>query len=249
MSVYFYVRSYLLQAESEDDLMCWVNTFEAAKRDVFLQQHLPRHPEPEEPYSPMVPDSTGPSFSFSSEDLAGAQEGVLTRSNGDAEESNALGLGLSWAASVPGVSLLLGSYAGTGAGPSKSATEPSETTADKTTELESQATDQGTSASGSEMIKSDSKPWVSIGTARPTSSASANVSPVVDTESPPHIRCRSAGDNSSVVHDQTAGHGQQQSEIEKLMKSSHHLVPKATPLPVSEYACSSCLSCYEKQGK
>lgn len=216
--------------------MSWVNTFEAAKRDVFFQQNTPKYPEPEEPYSPMIPDSTGPSFSFSGEDMAGSQEGILSLSNGDAEDSKPLGLGLSWAASVPGVSLLLGSYAGTGAGPAKSSTEVSET-AEKSTIVENQAADKEASSSGSELTKPDTKPSLAV-VSSPTAMlqqtrGSGPLPPVLDVDTILHSRSKSLGDNGNVVPE-TSGQSQQLSEIEKLMTSSHHLVPKATPLPVSE---------------
>lgn len=219
--------------------MSWVNTFEAAKRDVFMQQNVPRRPEPEEPYSPMITDSTNPSFSFSREDLAGSQDGTSPKSNGDSEESKPLGSLGGWAASVPGVSLLLSSYAGAGTTQAKSnlATE-SRDAPEADVDQDKQAGDEEITTSGSETAKPDSKSALAVVTTLPTlmqqTKDGGPLPPVLDTETLPSSRSKSLSEVSSTVPEPTSGHSQQLSEIEKLMNSSLHLVPKATPLPVSE---------------
>ncbi|KAF9149521.1 SNF1-interacting protein [Linnemannia schmuckeri] len=231
-------QSYLLQAETEDDLMSWVNTFEAAKRDMLLQQNLPRPHEPEEPYSPMIPDSAQPQFSFSGEDLLDA---ARAKPNSEAENSRPTGsLGLGWAANVPGVSLLLGSIgnntssATTKAG---SGTESSGNGADNTDKSTDQAGDSSEAKAGTEGSKPESQSSLSVSTSVPTlilpSKDGGPLPPVLDTEAQSMVRSRS-GTEVTVNPDRPAGHSQQQSEIERLMTSALHLVPKATPLAVSE---------------
>ncbi|KAH7055235.1 hypothetical protein BKA57DRAFT_453347 [Linnemannia elongata] len=231
-------QSYLLQAETEDDLMSWVNTFEAAKRDMLLQQHLPRPREPEEPYSPMIPDSAQPQFSFSGEDLLDAARAKL---NSETENSRPTGsLGLGWAANVPGVSLLLGSI---GNNASAAATKPgsgaetSRNSADNADKSAEQAGDSSEAKAGVEGSKPESQPSLSVNTTVPTlvlpSKDGGPPPTVLDTEAQPMVRSRS-GSEVTVNPDRPGGHSHQQSEIERLMTSSLHLVPKATPLAVSE---------------
>jgi hypothetical protein len=228
-------RSYLLQAETEDDLMSWVNTFEAAKRAVLLQQNLPIPHEPDEPYSPMIPDSAQPQFSFSGEDLLDAARAKL---NNEIENSRPPGsLGLGWAASVPGVSLLLGSYGSNTSTPTKptfgadagSGADSSEKGADQAGDSEVKANLEGS--------KLEPQPSLSITTTTPTLKLPATdgepIQPVLDTESLPMARPRS-GQDIVVNPDRPSGHSQQVSEIERLMTSALHLVPKATPIAVSE---------------
>jgi len=219
--------------------MSWVDTFEAAKRDVFMQQNVPRRPEPEEPYSPMILDSTSPSFSFSREDLAGSQEGTPPKSSGDADESKPLGSLGGWAASVPGVSLLLSSYAGAGTTQAKSnSATDSKDASDVDADQDKQTADEEIGASGSETVKPDSNSTLSAVTTLPTlmqqTKEGGPLPPVLDTETLPHSLSKSLGEVSSTPPEQTLGHSPQLSEIEKLMNSSLHLVPKATPLPISE---------------
>ncbi|KAF9358483.1 SNF1-interacting protein [Mortierella sp. AD094] len=202
-------QSYLLQAETEEDLLSWVGTFEAAKRDVLLQQYLPGKLEPEEPYSPLV-DSANPSFSFSGEELLGAS----MKSNEDSGESKSNGpLGLGWAANVPGVSLLLNSYAGNS---NYSAT-------DKNTDQEGQADQLEVKTEVDASL--DRKTSTPV---QPTTSTLAQ-----DIEGPTHSRSKFAGDSLASA-EQRSGHTQQISEIEKLMTSSLHLVPKTRPTFMSE---------------
>ncbi|KAF9995583.1 SNF1-interacting protein [Entomortierella chlamydospora] len=191
-------QSYLLQAETEEDLLSWVSTFEAAKRDMLLQQYLPGKPEPEGPYSPLV-DSATRSFSFSGEELLEAS----MKSNEDSGETKSnVPLGLGWAANVPGVNLLLNSYAGN-----------SNNSADQ------QEVKTEVDASLSTKASTPAQPTV------PTSTQ--------DIESPPHTHSRFAGDPLASA-EQSSGHIQQVSEIERLMKSSLHLVPKTKPTDMSE---------------
>ncbi|KAF9920933.1 SNF1-interacting protein [Linnemannia zychae] len=227
-------QSYLLQAETEDDLMSWVNTFEAAKRDMFLQQNLPRRHEPEEPYSPMVPDSAHPQFSFSGEDILAAQ----TRLNNETNGSRPIGpLGLGWAANVPGVSLLLGSYGNVTSG---SATKPGEESLGN----EGDSTDKAVAHTditpeakvGTEGSKPESQQSLSVNTTVPTLAQSVKeggAHPALDTDTQRMTRSRS-GHDIAVNPDRLPGHTQQVSEIERLMTSALHIVPKATPLAVSE---------------
>ncbi|KAF9089432.1 SNF1-interacting protein [Mortierella sp. AD031] len=233
-------QSYLLQAETEDDLMSWVNTFEAAKRHMFLQQNLPLPHEPEEPYSPMVPDSAHPQFPFSGEDLLDAARAKL---DSEAENSRPTGsLGLGWAANVPGVSLLLGSYGNnnnnTAAAATKSGsgTEASGNGTNNTDKGVDQAGDSSEAKDGAEGTKSDSLPALALDTSVPKLILPGKDGelqpPVLDTDAPPMVRTRST--EVAVNPDKPSGHSQQVSEIERLMTSSLHLVPKATPLAVSE---------------
>ncbi|KAK3837284.1 MAG: hypothetical protein JOS17DRAFT_733731 [Linnemannia elongata] len=230
-------QSYLLQAETEDDLMSWVNTFEAAKRDMFLQQNLPLPHEPEEPYSPMIPDSAQPQFSFSGDDLLDAARAKL---NSETENSRPTGsLGLGWAANVPGVSLLLGSIgnnASAAASKPGSGTETSKNGADNADKSAEQAGDSSEAKAGTEVSKPESQSSLSVNTTVPTlvfPSKDGGLPPVLDTETQPMVRSRS-GTEVTVNPDRPAGHSQQQSDIERLMTSALHLVPKATPLAVSE---------------
>ncbi|KAF8929529.1 SNF1-interacting protein [Dissophora ornata] len=225
-------QSYLLQAETEDDLMSWVNTFEAAKRDMLMQQTFPRHPESDEPYSP-IPDSANPSFSFSGEDLLAAETARL-KLNEETEESKSAGaLGLGWAANVPGVSLLLGSYAGINNPTNKPgpATDPSVPASNVAGENygQSNPVDQPDNNTGTAPPTPESRTGLGIDIGpvslpRPSS---------IDTEAAVHPRSRSVGEVSA-GSEQRSSHSQQLSEIEKLMTSSLHLVPKATHLAVSE---------------
>ncbi|KAG0313499.1 SNF1-interacting protein [Dissophora globulifera] len=222
-------QSYLLQAETEDDLMSWVKTFEAAKRDALMQQSVPRRQEPDDLYSP-VPDSANPSFSFSGEDLLAAETARLKASE-DAGDSKPTGpLGLGWAASVPGVSLLLGSYNNSSA--ISSANNHSNKAGSASidapgTVAVSSAGDDITTQDLAEKIKATEPP-----------KSEPRTVPIIDTT--PASLPRSAPvshSRSRSLEDATAGgsgHSQQLSEIEKLMTSSIHLVPKATPVAASE---------------
>ncbi|KAG0285873.1 SNF1-interacting protein [Linnemannia gamsii] len=229
-------QSYLLQAETEDDLMSWVSTFEAAKRNMFLQQNLPRPHEPEEPYSPMVPDSAQPQFPFSGEDLLDAARSKL---NSETENSRPTGsLGLGWAANVPGVSLLLGSIGNNvsaAAAKSGNEAESSGNGADSANKSADQAGDSSEAKVGTEGSKPESQSSLSVATTVPTLILPSKdpLPSVMDTETQPMVRSRS-GTDANVNSDRPAGHSQQQSEIERLMTSALHLVPKATPLAVSE---------------
>jgi hypothetical protein len=207
--------------------MSWVNTFEAAKRDVFLQQNFPQRPEPEEPYSPMVPDNSSPSFSFSGEDLlasASSKPGEDSNSTEISRPSGSLG---SWAASVPGVSLLLGSYAGNNTTTNTTASDPSVAT-NETGENESGSSNQPTNQDTESM------------STLPVDSPPASTQQVRDGPSPPPSL-----DTATLTHSRSmpifesaaepTEHTRQQSEIEKLMTSSLHLVPKAIPLATTEY--------------
>ncbi|KAF9956706.1 SNF1-interacting protein [Mortierella alpina] len=235
------IRSYLLQAETEDDLMSWANTFEAAKRDILLQQHLPRHSESDEPYSPMVPDSAHPSFSFTNDGLLDSQN--ADKATEESKFSAALGLG--WAANVPGVSLLLGTYAGSNPPSSKNSPIPdqhstlSENAEGSTDQPDlSLISETNTSAEGS---KPESKPAISVDTSSPVIQQQqqqpvkegAPSLPLLNTNLAPHPRAKSVGDIATNP-EQISGHSQQVSEIERLMTSSLHLVPRAAPLAVSE---------------
>ncbi|KAG0338073.1 SNF1-interacting protein [Podila humilis] len=212
-------QSYLLQAETEDDLMSWVNTFEAAKRDMFLQQHLPKPLESEEPYSPMVPDNSSPSFSFSGEDLMAS---ARLKSNEDANDTNKPSgtLGLGWAASVPGVSLLLGSYAGNSA-TSETPPSSSDTNETETVQQDTQNTQnmESQNVSGIETT-APALSQVTMNTTLPMEST-----PLTHSRSPPIIESSA----------EPGEHSRQPSELEKLMTSSLHLVPKATPIAATEY--------------
>ncbi|KAF9904244.1 SNF1-interacting protein [Linnemannia zychae] len=229
-------QSYLLQAETEDDLMSWVNTFEAAKRDMLLQQNLPVPHEPDEPYSPMIPDSAQPQFSFSGEDLLDAARAKL---NSETENSRPTGsLGLGWAASVPGVSLLLGSYGSNSSTPTKPTFGvDAGSGADSSDKGAAQTGDSSEVKTGAEASKLESQSSLSITTSVPTLKLPAkdgeSVPPVLDTDSQPMAHSRS-GQDITVNPDRPSGHSQQVSEIERLMTSALHLVPKATPLAVSE---------------
>ncbi|KAF9325920.1 SNF1-interacting protein [Podila minutissima] len=218
-------QSYLLQAETEDDLMSWVNTFEAAKRDVFLQQNFPQRPEPEEPYSPMVPDNSSPSFSFSGEDLLPSKQGDDSNSTETSKPSGSLGLG--WAASVPGVSLLLGSYAGNST-TSATTSDPSVATNEAgENELNSSTYPPNQDSESQSTLPADSAPPTSTQQSRDGSSPP----PSLDTATLTHSRSIPTIENAS---EPTTEHTRQQSEIEKLMTSSLHLVPKATPLATTD---------------
>lgn len=218
-------RSYLLQAETEDDLMSWVNTFEAAKRDVFLQQNFPQRPEPEEPYSPMVPDNSSPSFSFSGEDLLPSKQGDDSNSTETSKPSGSLGLG--WAASVPGVSLLLGSYAGNST-TSAITSDPSVATNEAgENELNSSTQPPNQDSESQSTLPADSAPPTLTQQTRDGSSPP----PSLDTATLTHSRSIPTIENA---YEPTTEHTRQQSEIEKLMTSSLHLVPKATPLATTE---------------
>lgn len=220
--------------------MSWVNTFEAAKRNMFLQQNLPPPHEPEEPYSPMIPDSAQPQFSFSGDDLLDAARSKL---NSETENSRPTGsLGLGWAANVPGVSLLLGSIGNNvsaGATKSRSGAESSGNGADSSDSADKSADQAGDFSEikvGTEGLKPESQSSLSVTTSVPTLILPSKDPPpsVLDTETQPMVRSRS-GTDVNVNPDRPAGHSQQQSEIERLMTSALHLVPKATPLAVSEY--------------
>ncbi|KAF9986670.1 SNF1-interacting protein [Modicella reniformis] len=221
-------QTYLLQAEAEDDLMSWVSTFEAAKRESLMQQGLPRRPEADEPYSP-IPDSANPSFSFSGEDVLKAAQ----LKSSEAEESKPSGpLGLAWAANVPGVSLLLGSYTGNNSpsnGKDEISNEPSTgcpDSADKNSEQEA-TQDSLQTTSGTDIPRTDSTQGLGI-------TANTNPRPpTLDTDASTHLRSWSVGDVPT-NSEQRSGHSHQLSEIEKLMTSSLHLVPKPTPLAVAE---------------
>ncbi|KAF9432445.1 SNF1-interacting protein [Entomortierella beljakovae] len=200
-------QSYLLQAETEEDLLSWVNTFEAAKRDALLQQCLPVKSEPEEPYSPMI-DSANRSFSFSEEELLGSLD---SKSNGESEEPKPSGsLGLGWAANVPGVSLLLNSYTGNNISPSNGSSEKNSSSTNQTDHLEN--TNEINVALDSVMAKSSQPTAPSNGQDAELDSSS-----------------RFTGEPPA-----SSGHSQQTSEIERLMTSSLHLIPKAKPPPASE---------------
>jgi hypothetical protein len=218
--------------------MSWVNTFEAAKRDMFLQQNLPRPHEAEEPYSPMIPDSAQPQFSFSGEDLLDAARAKI---NSETENSRLTGsLGLGWAASVPGVSLLLGSI-GNNVSPaitkSGNGAESSGNGPDNAGKGTDQAGDSSETKTGPEGSKPESQSSLPMTTSVPTLILPSNdpLPSVLDNGTQPMVRSRS-GTDVTVNPDRPTGHSQQQSEIERLMNSALHLVPKATPLAVSEYA-------------
>lgn len=186
--------------------MSWVNTFEAAKRDAIVQT-TPRRSEPDEPYSP-IPDSANPSFSFSGEDLLKAS----TKSTDESEDTKPTGpLGLAWAANVPGVSLLLNSMTGATNGPSTDTSD----NPDKSTEQVAPPNSSQTTSSTDP--KTDSAQTLTLDTGVST-----------------RQRSWSVGDAGSSA-DARSGHSQQVSEVERLMTSSLHLVPKPTPLPASEY--------------
>ncbi|KAF9123249.1 SNF1-interacting protein [Mortierella sp. 14UC] len=229
-------QSYLLQAETEDDLMSWVNTFEAAKRDMLLQQNLPVPHEADEPYSPMIPDSAQPQFSFSGEDLLDA---ARTKLNSETENSRPTGpLGLGWAANVPGVSLLLGSYGSNTSTPTKPTFgADAGSGADSPDKGADQTGDSSEVKAGAEGSKPESQSSLSTNTSVPTLKLPAKdgetATPVLETESQSMVRSRS-GQDITVNPDRPSGHSQQVSEIERLMTSALHLVPKATPLAVSE---------------
>ncbi|CAO3568152.1 unnamed protein product [Mortierella alpina] len=235
-------QSYLLQAETEDDLMSWANTFEAAKRDMLLQQHLPRHSESDEPYSPMVPDSAHPTFSFSDEGLLDSQN--AEKATEESKFSAALGLG--WAANVPGVSLLLGSY--TGSTPPSSKNSPVPDQHATLQETGDSVTDQPDAklASETEIDTEDSKPEskpelkpaASVDSSSPVIQQQpvkegAPPLPLLNTNLAPQSRSKSVGDVGTNP-EQVSGHSQQLSEMERLMTSSLHLVPRAAPMAVSE---------------
>ncbi|KAF9210801.1 SNF1-interacting protein [Podila verticillata] len=221
-------QSYLLQAETEDDLMSWVNTFEAAKRDVFLQQNFPQRPEPEEPYSPMVPDNSSPSFSFSGEDFLASARSKPGEDSNATETSKPSGSLGSWAASVPGVSLLLGSYAGNNTTTSTTTSDPSVATneaGENESGSSSQPTNQDTELQRQSTLPADSPP-------ASTQQAWDGPSPPpsLDTATLTHSRSMPIFESAS----ESTEHTRQQSEIEKLMTSSLHLVPKATPLATTD---------------
>ncbi|KFH66913.1 hypothetical protein MVEG_07438 [Podila verticillata NRRL 6337] len=221
-------QSYLLQAETEDDLMSWVNTFEAAKRDVFLQQNFPQRPEPEEPYSPMVPDNSSPSFSFSGEDFLASARSKPGEDSNATETSKPSGSLGSWAASVPGVSLLLGSYAGNNTTTSTTTSDPSVATneaGENESGSSSQPTNQDTELQRQNTLPADSPP-------ASTQQAWDGPSPPpsLDTATLTHSRSMPIFESAS----ESTEHTRQQSEIEKLMTSSLHLVPKATPLATTD---------------
>ncbi|KAI1315159.1 SNF1-interacting protein [Mortierella claussenii] len=217
-------QSYLLQAETEDDLMSWVNTFEAAKRDVLQQQNTPHLPEPDEPYSP-IPDSANQPFSFSGDDLLTAQTS-LSKSADEEEDpkptgsgSGASGLG-GWAANVPVVSLLLNSYAAKSDSPDNTTTS-TEKTSNAPPAQEVTALENNNNTALVETTMTDIPP-------PPNSLQHSSRPSTLDTDTSIHARSRSVGDMPA------GGHTHQLSEIEKLMNSSLHLVPKASPLAVSE---------------
>ncbi|KAI7831480.1 hypothetical protein BC939DRAFT_437194 [Gamsiella multidivaricata] len=212
-------QSYLLQAEAEDDLMSWVETFEAAKRDALLQQHLPRPQESDEPYSP-IPDSGNSGFSFSGENLLESEAAAREKSNNDSEESKSAGLlGLGWAVNVPGVSLLLGNNAvsnKTGSGTDSTTVDGADNNAEATNPADQSETKTSGEGQGT-TVETD----VSL---RPST---------VETDASAHVRSWSIGDVPAGP-EQRSGHTHQMSEIEKLMTSTLHLVPRTTPLAVSE---------------
>ncbi|KAF9420572.1 SNF1-interacting protein [Podila epigama] len=247
-------QSYLLQAETEDDLMSWVSTFEAAKRDVFMQQNIPRRPEPEEPYSPMVSDNAGPSFSFSGSDLmasAAAADSAKTNNESETGEANkpSGSLGLGWAASVPGVSLLLGSYAGNTTTSTSSSSSSSSSSATATASKVEGGTDNDATgnddSSGTKSANADDKTTKQADINEPQDASGSDFVvpafsqqakegsplPSLDISSLPQSRSMP---NMDSVNAEISEHTRQQSEIEKLMTSSHHLVPKATPIAISE---------------
>ncbi|KAF9113448.1 SNF1-interacting protein [Mortierella sp. AM989] len=198
-------QSYLLQAETEEDLLSWVSTFEAAKRDMLMQQCLPGKLEPEEPYSPVL-DSANPSFSFSGEELL---EAANLKSNVESGEPNPTGsLGLGWAANVPGVSMFLNSYAGNNVSSNNN-------------------TDQANQPEAKTAVDPPLDPKAL------TPLRSETPSEEQGTEASTRSRSKSVGD-PPVSGEKRSGHIQQVSEIEKLMTSSLHLVPKAKPPLASE---------------
>ncbi|KAF9917453.1 SNF1-interacting protein [Lobosporangium transversale] len=229
-------RSYLLQAESEDDLMSWVNTFEAAKRDMLMQQSIPRSPEPDEPYSPM-PDSGNPTFSFSADDLLEAHTRANNANNNteEAEESKSTSLGpLGWAANVPGVSLLLSSVAGKLDSSSDSIDKPAGQMDPSSTEATQMKGAAGLPASDVSQAPTSVPPLSLQLSDRSPQDLDADASSA-------HERSRLIGDNSAtsattttIIESQRSGHIHQQSEIEKLMTSSLHLIPKVVPPTASE---------------
>ncbi|KAK3815203.1 MAG: hypothetical protein J3Q66DRAFT_344017 [Benniella sp.] len=212
-------QTYLLQAETEEEMMSWVNTFEAAKRDAVVQP-APRRSEPDEPYSP-IPDSANPSFSFSGDDLLKASTISQSKSGDESEDAKPTGpLGLAWAANVPGVSLLLGSYSGNTSGANSttgtangSSTDISDNP-DKSTEQEAPPNSSQTTSSTD--TKTDSTRTLTL-----------------DTGASTRQRSWSVGEPAAGA-DSRSGHSQQVSEVERLMTSSLHLVPKPAPLPASE---------------
>ncbi|KAF9178965.1 SNF1-interacting protein [Haplosporangium sp. Z 11] len=225
-------QSYLLQAETEDDLMSWVNTFEAAKRDALLQQNLPRPVERDEPYSPMIPDTVNSVFTFSEDGSLGSQGSTSNNGTEEAKPSGSLGLG--WAANVPGVSLLLGSI-----NPGVGRTSPTSdlANAEKTLKQSDPTSVPPEITMDTEASKAESESVPAIDTSAPALSQQTkdgpSLPPVLNTENLPPPRSRSVAEVITNP-DQPTGHSQQLSEIEKLMTSSLHLVPRPTHLPVSE---------------
>lgn len=215
--------------------MSWINTFEAAKRDALLQQNLPRPVEREEPYSPMIPETVNSVFTFSEDGLLGSQGADGSTSNNETEEAKPSGpLGLGWAANVPGVSLLLGSM-NPSAG--KTSSTPDLTNADKTHKQSDPTSTPPEITMNTEASKSESKSVLAIDTSALTSSQQtkdgSSLPPVLNTENLPPPQSRSVVEVVTNP-DQPTGHSQQLSEIERLMTSSLHLVPKSMPLPASE---------------
>ncbi|KAF9580690.1 SNF1-interacting protein [Lunasporangiospora selenospora] len=226
-------QSYLLQAETEEDLMSWVNTFEVAKRNVLLQQRAPRSPEPEEPYSP-VPDSANRPFSFSAQDLFESQTGRVTE---ESEATKSTGLGLGWAANVPGVSLLLSSYTGgnnsstTPKGSSDGESSGLGTDTVGTSGDEADQQEAKDSTGGSQLDSSAYKEALTQSLSvsqRPENSPVPSCSEVIQGGSarpPVEITV-----NTALL----SGQSQQRSEIEKLMTSALHIVPKTQHISVTD---------------
>ncbi|KAF9977276.1 SNF1-interacting protein [Actinomortierella ambigua] len=258
-------QSYLLQAETEDDLMSWVNTFEAAKREVQEQQRLPKFPDAEEPYSPMpMAESPNSRFSFPLGDNSPGEKNEAD--NGTQQQDSKVSGALGWAASVPGFSLLLNTYTGNNSTTNGNGTGDAPEVAEETST-------SGADVSEKPEDGSDNAQSSATGIATP-----ADVSPSASTTPPPPIppnyfgslppgggrksreplpmldTSRRAASESKVstllnvaegpAAPTSAGHdsvastksfgAHQSSQLEKLMNSAHHLVPKSSPPPAAD---------------
>ncbi|KAG0238160.1 SNF1-interacting protein [Actinomortierella wolfii] len=258
-------QSYLLQAETEEDLMSWVDTFEAAKREAQVQQQLPKFPDAEEPYSPIPTESAQARFSFPPEEQL---ESALESNRAQQQDSKASGP-LGWAASVPGFGLLLNTYTGnsttgsSGASPSapteEQANSSSDTTENPEVRPDSPPSDAAavptpeTSTNGMHNLTASSSSTDSVGPAVSTGGRKPREPlPMLDTKRKapseakaamlfdPAAAAAAATSATGAATDSGAGSSvkssgpNQPTQLERLMNSSHHLVPKPVPSAVAD---------------
>ncbi|KAG0268543.1 SNF1-interacting protein [Actinomortierella ambigua] len=261
-------QSYVLQAETEDDLLSWVGTFEAAKREAQEQLRLPKFPDAEEPYSPMpMTEGSQSRFSFPVGDRLG--DGSEVDGGGQPQDSKVSGA-LGWAASVPGFSLLLNSYTGNNTsanslstGDTSGSTEQDAAKSDATEKPEggpdgaqspglgiattTTPTEESSSASTTPLPpppvghfasmpygngRKSRDPLPMLDTKR--RAASETKVPTVADAAQGQSAATSGGNDTGVSANSKCSGSTPATQLEKLLNSSHHLVPKSSPPPTSD---------------